>query len=283
MNGQVEWVVAGVLLAWTLAALTVIVRRGWARSDSLDDAPRRRVDLLPVDVVVGVGLLLVGRLSAIEVGQAIGLLPLPDPAPPHDLALMALLAQLVGLGPAVIYFLVRCALAGGWDQAGLWPGKPVRLLRLAALATVVALPVVFAAGLLTQWISLIVGQPVPQVAHEMLKVMLAAESRGTVALLCVSAIVVAPLLEEVIFRGLVQTSLLSVMGRWPVVGVSAVFFAVMHLPAVGVWQAMPPLLVLGLILGWLYEKTGSLWPGIALHAAFNAANVAMLLLLVPVE
>ena len=42
----------------------------------------------------------------------------------------------------------------------------------------------------------------------------------------------------------------------------------------GLWIG---LLVLGLVLGWMYERTGSLWPGIVLHTGFNALNIVLAL------
>ena len=47
------------------------------------------------------------------------------------------------------------------------------------------------------------------------------------------------------------------------------------------WQVLPGLFVLALILGWLYERSGSLWPGIVVHIGFNALNVIMALSMSP--
>jgi membrane protease YdiL (CAAX protease family) len=41
---------------------------------------------------------------------------------------------------------------------------------------------------------------------------------------------------------------------------------------------VPPLVTLGLALGYLRVRTGSLWPGIVLHAAFNGRTIALALL-----
>jgi membrane protease YdiL (CAAX protease family) len=40
---------------------------------------------------------------------------------------------------------------------------------------------------------------------------------------------------------------------------------------------LPGLLVLGVVLGWLYERSGSLLPCVLVHAGFNALNIAMVL------
>ena len=97
--------------------------------------------------------------------------------------------------------------------------------------------------------------------------------RTALMALLVSAVVVAPILEEMIFRGLVQSALRSLLGPWATVIVASTLFAALHYGAAD-WVTLPGLLVLALILGWLYERTGSLWPGIIAHAGFNLFNVA---------
>ena len=63
--------------------------------------------------------------------------------------------------------------------------------------------------------------------------------------------------------------------RWLVVLSAAALFALIHLGPQVAWQGLPVLFVLGIFLGWLYERTGSLWPGIVLHAGFNAINFVL--------
>ena len=79
----------------------------------------------------------------------------------------------------------------------------------------------------------------------------------------------APVVEEMVFRGAVLRTLLSWRPdrRWLMIGVSALLFAAAHLnPA-----QMPHAFVIGLLLGWLYARTDSIIPGIAYHWANNTA------------
>jgi len=78
----------------------------------------------------------------------------------------------------------------------------------------------------------------------------------------------APLAEEIVFRGAVLKSLLSSLQRpWVAIVISSFFFAVIHLnPA-----QMPHAFVVGLLLGWMYYRTGSILPGMAYHWANNSA------------
>ena len=81
-------------------------------------------------------------------------------------------------------------------------------------------------------------------------------------------VVVAPILEEVVFRGFVQPPLVRRVGRWGGIVATAGLFAMVHLSDP---QAVPPLFILGCALGWLRERTGMLGASIALHIANNAA------------
>jgi membrane protease YdiL (CAAX protease family) len=78
-------------------------------------------------------------------------------------------------------------------------------------------------------------------------------------------IFVAPICEELFFRGFVFRVLRLRMSFWPAAVLSGVLFGVVHPPLV----VMPVLAVLGVAFCWVYERTGSLIPGIAMHALNN--------------
>lgn len=77
--------------------------------------------------------------------------------------------------------------------------------------------------------------------------------------------VLAPVLEEMFFRGLILRSFLFQYSKWTAIVGSALLFGMAHM---NVYQFAVASL-LGVVLGWLYERTRSLWPGIAMHAAYN--------------
>jgi membrane protease YdiL (CAAX protease family) len=84
------------------------------------------------------------------------------------------------------------------------------------------------------------------------------------ATLAVAVAIVAPLAEETFFRGF----LFPAIGRryglvWGIV-VSGALFAIPHL------GGQVPAFILGILLAWLYWKTGSLWPCILTHFAYNS-------------
>ncbi|WP_418981909.1 lysostaphin resistance A-like protein [Alistipes sp.] len=87
-----------------------------------------------------------------------------------------------------------------------------------------------------------------------------------------TAIVFAPVFEETICRGVV---LGSVRAKWGVVAawlLSSLFFGVLHLQPLLVINAF----FIGLILGFIYLATGSLWASIILHAVNNAMAYLLL-------
>jgi uncharacterized protein len=77
----------------------------------------------------------------------------------------------------------------------------------------------------------------------------------------------APILEEMLFRGVILRSFLTQYPRWIAIAGSAALFGLAHL---NLYQFIVGA-VLGALTGWLYERTRSLLPCIALHAAYNTA------------
>jgi len=77
-----------------------------------------------------------------------------------------------------------------------------------------------------------------------------------------------PIIEEITFRG-VGYSLLRRWGAPVAILGTAIAFALAH----GLVQGFPTLIVFGATLGWLRYRTGSIIPGIAVHATFNAISL----------
>jgi membrane protease YdiL (CAAX protease family) len=143
-------------------------------------------------------------------------------------------------------------------------------LLLGLLAAVVFLPV----GLSLQYASIQIMtrfhlEPHEQQAVETLQNAQTWDSR---IYLTVFTILIAPVAEEILFRGILYPAIKQ--GGYPRVALwgTALFFAAIH----GSLTVFLPLLVLGLALAYLYEKTNNLLAPITAHAVFNAINVAFL-------
>lgn len=87
--------------------------------------------------------------------------------------------------------------------------------------------------------------------------------------------VAVPITEEFLFRGILFRWIRDRWGMWPGVFFSALVFAAIHPPAAG---AAPLIFLIGLALAWLYERTGSLKPGMVLHGVNNAVGITVIYL-----
>ncbi|HYM68143.1 MAG TPA: CPBP family intramembrane glutamic endopeptidase [bacterium] len=90
---------------------------------------------------------------------------------------------------------------------------------------------------------------------------------GEIAVLAVLVGVVVPIGEEIFFRGLTFGALRRLMNRHLAVLLSALFFAAAHLEPV----ALLPIVLLGVVLAYTYDYTGSLVPGMIAHGVNNLA------------
>ena len=130
---------------------------------------------------------------------------------------------------------------------------------IAALGAII--PSAYMQELMPEWPDAI-QRMIEQSAQQMMGIM---NTPGGYAMICL----LAPIGEELVFRGAVLHKLLEWKPerRWLMITFSAVLFAVAHMnPA----QIIHPLLI-GLLLGWMYERTGSIIPGVAYHWANNTA------------
>ncbi|MEM7261032.1 MAG: CPBP family intramembrane glutamic endopeptidase [Planctomycetota bacterium] len=110
----------------------------------------------------------------------------------------------------------------------------------------------------------------PQAIVETFQVALAEGRFWLPAVVAFAAIVVAPLFEEMLFRGVLLKALID-GGLPPVASVllTGAFFSLIH----GSIAASIPLFLFGCVLGVVYLRTKTLWAPIVLHATFNASQI----------
>jgi membrane protease YdiL (CAAX protease family) len=96
-----------------------------------------------------------------------------------------------------------------------------------------------------------------------------AEAFGPLPVQILLIAVAAPLSEELLFRGYLFGGLREKLSRWPAALVAGAVFGALH--ALTGISAVPQLIAFGVILCLLYEKTGSIVPGIILHMLNNSA------------
>ena len=78
-------------------------------------------------------------------------------------------------------------------------------------------------------------------------------------------VVITPIVEEILFRGFILAGLTLALGNIRGLLISSMMFALVHIDL----DVMPIIFVSGMLTAWLYMRTGSLWPPIAMHAANN--------------
>ena len=102
-------------------------------------------------------------------------------------------------------------------------------------------------------------------------------------LTAISLVVLPPLAEEILFRGFLFTGFRTAWKFLPAALLTSILFAIGHLQfgsgAPLLWVAAIDTFVLSLVLCYMREKTGSLWPGILIHAIKNGLAFSALFLL----
>ncbi|MEB3262863.1 MAG: type II CAAX endopeptidase family protein [Synechococcus sp.] len=173
--------------------------------------------------------------------------------------LVLLVFQLAGLGAAP---------EGGWLQ---WRWRPLPLtLRWAGSGLLMVLPVVALVGWILQWI-----WSDPSGSNPLLELVLTSGDPGALFCFGFTALVLAPLFEETLFRGVLLPVLARRLGGGGAVLGSAALFALAHLSL----GELAPLFVLGVGLGWLRLRGGRLGACALMHGLWNALTFSNLLLL----
>lgn len=151
-----------------------------------------------------------------------------------------------------------------------------RDLSVATLCFVAVWPV--CSGLM--WLSVYIsqewlGRPIQE--HAAIETLLSPATPSSVRLLTAfSAVVLAPIVEELAFRGLLLPGLARATGSaWTGILATAALFGLIHAP---VAHTVPSLVVFGAVLGFAYLKTRSLTLVILIHAVFNAKTVLWIFL-----
>ncbi len=152
------------------------------------------------------------------------------------------------------------------------PTSPLYDFLLGAIAWLVAFPVVQVVGQLFDMLLFVIFrfEGYEQVAVKYLKTTL--ESPAMTILALISIVIIAPVVEEFLFRGALQTYLKRRMQPKTAIMVASACFGLFHFSAeqgFGNISLIVSLFVFGSFLGYVYEKQGSLYASIGMHMAFN--------------
>lgn len=179
------------------------------------------------------------------------------------------------LAIAVTLFLANAHFAQRLRGFGLNPGTIHKDFIAAVVNLLSVWPLVMLMIVLTIFFGKFIwGQDFDLQQHEELKLVTQYAQLPVRVLIVVTAVVVVPAFEEMLFRGLFQSWLRSLLARpWLAILICSGMFVVIHADA-GHW---PALLVLSMSMGYAYEKSGSLFRPIFIHSLFNATSIIAVL------
>ncbi len=247
-------------IACLLVGSVVLVRMVQTRNSKRDEMWLLRTSIPPAwPGEIGAAVLLRGgALAAILTVAFLSFAPL------EHVALRALvipLANLPLLALAYVYLLKPTGL-NFWDSFGLYiERRNLRPLAGAVLA-------VFAAGLWGEWVIGRVAESLRLTNHwtEWFDPNLIWAPRSVMIVSLLEYVVLAPIFEELAFRGLLFASLRRRFSFMPAAAISAAVFSIAHGYAL---IGFASVFWSGFLWAWIYEKTGSLLPGMIAHVLNN--------------
>lgn len=181
-----------------------------------------------------------------------------------DLLRMALPSQVALLG-AIAWAVRRTGLP--WRDAVLLGSLDRRLLGPLVLVLIGAITVFSELYLVMQKLV-----PVPEALERAMQEIMGISGTTDLLVTVAIAVVVAPVLEELLFRGVILQGLARRHGAAAATVWTAFFFTLFHF--YNPWQLLPTFF-LGLLLAWLVLNARSILAGILLHAAFNGLSLAL--------
>jgi len=194
-----------------------------------------------------------------------------DAAPTLSLILINVVFMLAMCVLLLLYLMVM----RGMNPAELFGLRRLSVGRAAGRALLYIFPlyivVAFVAALMAHWMKDVWPDVQPQDAVKAFKT---AESLPVKVVMGIAAVIVAPLVEETVFRGFIYGVLKRYTDGWFAAVCSASLFAIVHMHM----ASFVPLFVLALGLCAAYERTGSLLVPMWMHAFFNGVSTILLLL-----
>lgn len=261
---------AGFVL-WLVLFATWLLRTSLGRTALADSVPRRNsmpmyFPLIPTAIWFG----------AISVALSVTERLLPD-LPEWQLLFFRHLILCVGATTAIaiIICLARASFARRLKGFGLDAKTIAKDLFAGVLNLLAVYPLILLAVVPTLILGKRICGPDFEISqHEELKLITAHSQLSLRILVIVVAVVVAPVFEELLFRGLFQTAIRTRLSSpWLSILFSSVLFTLMHQEP-GHWLS---LFVLAMCLGYAYERSGSLFRPIFIHALFNAITIGFVL------
>jgi membrane protease YdiL (CAAX protease family) len=196
--------------------------------------------------------------------------------PPRGTVIQLIVATISFQGAALfwIHLFLKEHAAGPVESFGLnrrWPyALPIGVIAACAFFPLGMKLQELAAGIMSHWHH----GPVKLVEQQAVQTLRIASSWQDRLALGVVTLVLAPVAEELLFRGVIYAWVRQISRPWIAVLISSLLFALVHANLL----AFLPLFLFAVMLALLYEKTRNLLACITAHAVFNGLNFLMLYL-----
>ena len=208
-------------------------------------------------------LYLVATVAGVFALAAVGVLSIRLGEEP-PLGPMLAIDGVAKIGALAAAIMLHRLIMKGQEQARPAPALPA--VGSGALAGIAFVPVMLALSQVQQWTYDAAGWEMK--GQEIVRQALGGDD-VTMLALAFFAVVTAPVYEEWVFRGWLHGGLRRFMGPLAATLLSSAAFSLYHLEP----DAFPVTFALGLVAGFLRERTGGLHAPIALHACYNAVQV----------
>ncbi len=261
-----------------VAAFVSLRRRGVLRKEAFDRLRRDPTIFGPAQWLVGAGGLFL--LLPVAAALGAGLLGVDPGAEPESLRARAI-PQLAAYAAALVVIGVLLAALGKRGVAAGFRGRLADLI-LAPAAFLLIFPLVYVAGLVSGLVDAAVrwgfGLPDPDpLAHGTLRLLREHPGDPWAWALIGAAVVGAPIVEEFLYRGFLQSGLLRVTrSGWGAILATSALFAFTHV-GIADPRALPGLFALSVAMGVAFEQTGRISIPIGIHALFNGLNIAVVM------
>lgn len=156
---------------------------------------------------------------------------------------------------------------------GFISGKVFTSVVYAAIGYMALIPVILAIMVVTFYVTKLVHYQPP--VQPIVQVFMEEKETAVLLFSALFAAIFGPIAEEIFFRGFMYTAVRKKLGVLPAILVTSALFSFLHTHIVG----FLPILALGMLLAYLYEKTGSLVPSIMVHVMHNIGMVMLVFLM----
>ncbi len=102
------------------------------------------------------------------------------------------------------------------------------------------------------------------------------DNRAILPLVGLALVIMAPLAEEIFFRGFIFAGLIRYTGSFLAMAASGAIFALFHVTSGDTLGLLLPFSLVGMMFAWLYHRTGSIWTSIGAHMLFNSYSFMLL-------